>query len=199
MTDAELRQILLSGPPEDCDRDGDVVRAVAGDLPADELPALLEHVRGCPACARCWSDVRASLAEGDDVEVPTPANTPWRWGLLGALAVAAAVALAVLTWPAGSDVTPDWRAGGGDGVELALPDGATAVDRILRWEPVDGAYAYTVHVTAIDLSPVHEASVTVPELTLPAELSGRQLLWQVTAQLGDGTVRRSATRTVVVP
>ena len=66
MTDADLQRIFVDGAEGPCDHEGDVVRAAAGDLSADELRPVLAHVRGCGGCAALWARVRAELASSDD-------------------------------------------------------------------------------------------------------------------------------------
>lgn len=214
LSDADLRAAFAATAPAtaalpECDCAGDIIRAAAGDLPAEELPALLAKVRSSPACAALWAAVQqeisggpeASLAAGAEPTVPepVPANMPWRWGLMGAVAVAAAVTIAVLSWPGGPTSAPDWRASGDRAVVLDLPDGAMAEGRQLRWQPVGEAYEYSVRLMRPDLTPVEELRVVAPPAEVPESLAGQQLLWQVTAYLPDGTVRRSDTRHVVVP
>lgn len=201
MNDDALRA-LLATPGDACPRADEMWRAAGGELPADELPELLAHVRGCGTCAAAWSSAReahAALRQATATAPPAnPKRANRRW-LLSAMVATAAGALLWGLWPGAAPPPPDWRAASPSPIELLVPEAAPPVDSTLRWSAVPDAVSYEVWVTTLDLQTVQQARVVEPMVVLTDLPAGTELLWRVEATLADGSTLSSRTATLVAP
>ena len=190
-------------------------RAVAGDLPPEEVHVLAAAAARDPEVARAWRlarELQAAMPErrrelGRLLRFPglTPAV---RWAAAAALAIALGTGLWVRLVAPEPTVDPGVR-GTDTGAPLAsaLPDGGplSRHDFTLRWAPLaDPRARYTLQVTTEDLGFVAEAADLavpqhrVPTAALAALPAGTRLLWQVDGRLPDGRVLSSTTATVVL-
>lgn len=213
VSNGELSAALLNAPAgSDCPPDGTLFDAAHGQLDAEALGPLLDHVAGCGLCATSWSMARRTVSDNGSVVAPAPeapANRGWgRSAWVGvALAAAAVLTLSVSlldTATPPTDLTPTFR----DATEANLTsavDGITApvgAPLTLEWDgPQDGSY--DVVVTTADLQPVDAAGgVPTTRYVIPAQRlnlpHGTVLHWRVTGQRADGQALQSATFTVTL-
>lgn len=216
--DSSLREAFAVEPggpaPERCPPPDRIYGAVRGELPADEIRDLVDHLADCPHCAEAWRLAVAfeeeAAAEGEaralGGRAAHPARSAW-WPAAAAVLVAA---LAAGVWwslgpGAGPGDEPVYRGDGAPEIRSLLPEGEP-LDRhapMLRWTPVpegnpEGT-VYDLTATTEALQPVAEVEgLSEPEFPLPAEAldelpSGARLLWRVEAHLTDGGTVRSPT------
>jgi hypothetical protein len=152
--------------------------------------ATIVHLAGCARCRAMVASV-ARLAAAADVAREAPAARPlWRrWQV--PVAAAAAVLLAVVAWPRGTDQvgtghrSPTINAAAAP-VPLA-PVAAVAQARALRWSAVPGADRY--HVTLFEVggrvryeTQLADTVAAVPDSV--ALVPGQSYLWSVEARIG---------------
>jgi hypothetical protein len=181
--------------------------AAAGELPFEQVRALVDHGARCARCAEAWrilADVRREATEAVTVPARPPAlppAAPVRRRMLVPLAVSAmaAVGLWVVLRPAPPRPAPVERGNGAAvTVRAESPAVQSAGDAVLRWSEVPGASSYNVTVLTPDLVVVHQAvGVAAHELRLPQGVgqrgAGGGLLWNVDAVLPDGRTVASPT------
>ncbi len=187
--------------------------AASGELPFDQVRALVDHGARCARCAEAWrilADVRRAAVESARVDAQpapprplAPAAPAEAWARRRALVPLAGAALAAtVVWavlrpsPPGS---PAVERGNGAAISLRAesPPVQSANDALLRWSEVPGASSYNVTVLTPDLVVVHQAvGVSARELRLPEgvrQRAGGGLLWNVDAVLPDGRTVPSPT------
>lgn len=209
---ARLRQTFAAGcgrpVPEECPEPGRLWDGAAGELPADELRAVVDHLAGCPDCSEEWRLALAVREESEEqVLRPERAAAPAAgWGALPRTARrwAAAAAVAVIglglagVWWSQQQV-PDGPAVYRDAeeatIESLLPEGErlSREDPVLRWSAGPEGSTYSVLVSTEDMAgSVAEATgLSEPEYRLPDEAlealpSGATIFWQVEATTPEG-------------
>jgi hypothetical protein len=186
-------------------------RAVAGELPPDEVRSLAAAAAADPDLAQAWR-----LAHELQAAMPRPVTRgarllrfptlapALRWAVAATVVVAFGAGLWHQLGPSRGEPQPVLRGEPGGSITSALPDGAALPrhDFVLRWTPLpDPETRYTVRVTTADLELVTVASdlarpeFRVPAADLAAIAAGATLLWQVDGRLPDGRVVSSATAT----
>ncbi|MFP3939975.1 MAG: anti-sigma factor family protein [Thermoanaerobaculia bacterium] len=219
--DTALREAFAAvepggAPPEGCPPPGRIHAAVLGELPADEVRDVVDHLAACPHCAEAWRLAVAfeeEAASGVESAAPSrrpraPLRSAW---LPAAAAVLVAMVAAGVWWTLGPGTggeAPVYRAGGEEEIRSLVPEGEPLPrdEAILRWGSVpEGAAAETTYdllVSTEALEPVAEASeLEEPRYRIPPERLndipvGAALLWRVEARLADG--RRVASPTFFV-
>jgi hypothetical protein len=213
----DLEQRFRAALPDPNERDcppADAFWAAAsGELPFEQVRALVDHGARCVRCAEAWrilADVRRAAAASDPVEADAPPArslapaTPARsWAQRRALLPLAAAALAAVgVWtmlrPPAPGAPPVERGNAGGTVRAESPQEQPASDAVLRWSEVPGASSYNVTVLTPDLVVVHQAlGLSARELRLPEGVrqraAGGGLLWNVDALLPDGRTVASPT------
>jgi hypothetical protein len=198
------------------DADDRIWRAVAGELPPDELRALAALAASDPGVAQAWRlarELRAGEEEhGSEAGAP-PLGRRWTPARAWALAAALVLGLGLLFWlpdVRSGDRAPEPTLRSGDTalrIEPALADGASLsrASFRLRWIPLtDPATRYTLRLSTAELTVVAElVDLAVPEVTVPPESlapwpAGTKLYWQVEARGPDGRVRQSPLSRVVL-
>lgn len=179
-----------------------IVAAVAGELPAAERRAVLEHAEACAACgaelalAREYFDSSADASEVEAVLERLPENpfasrplaevVPFRPRRRPAFrpaawAAAASVLLAVaLGWVAlrerGPGALPDRPIEDvvrGGRIEIATPLGALPeAPGEIAWSPVERAASYRIEILGVDGETVATAETAAPAWSLPAATRG---------------------------
>ncbi len=192
--------------PEDCPSPETIWEAVRGELPADEVRALVEHTATCPACAEDWR-IAAAFEEESRAWQPeeAPEERPkiaWRrmWIAAAAALVLTVLGLQTRNW-IGEDQPPVYRNEGGAAITTRVPEGTTLPRQAfdLKWSPVQGALSYNLLVSTETLQTVTDVQgLTAPQYRIPeaalADLSkGTKLYWHVEAALPEGG--RVASRT----
>lgn len=188
--------------------------AAAGELPFDQVRALVDHGARCVRCAEAWrilADVRRAAVESDTVEADPPPPVPVgpaaparAWARRRALvplalsALAATVVWTVLRPPPPGAPAVERGNGAGTTLRAESPPVQPANEALLRWSEVPGASSYNVTVLTPDLVVVHQAvGVSARELRLPEGVrrraAGGGLLWNVDAVLPDGRTVASPT------
>jgi hypothetical protein len=202
-----FRAALPDTDDPDCPSADRYWAAAAGELPFEQVRALVDHGARCARCAEAWrilAEVRR--AAGEPAAAPEPAavrSLPARARLRArsavplAVAAMAAVGIWVVVRPPPPRPSPVERGNGG-GVTLRAESPAIqpAGDAVLRWSEVPGASSYNVTVLTPDLVVVHQAvGVAGRELRLPSGVGQRAsgLLWNVDAVLPDGRTVASPT------
>jgi len=207
----DLAQRFRSALPDtdgpDCPAPDTFWAAAAGELPFEQVRALVDHGAHCGRCAEAWrilADVRREAGEAVTAPARPPAlppAAPSRRRTLVPLAVSAmaAVGLWVVLRPAPPRPAPVER-GNGRAVTVRAESSAVqpAGEAVLRWSEVPGATSYNVTVLTPDLVVVHQAvGVAAHELRLPQGVgqraAGGGLLWNVDAVLPDGRTVASPT------
>jgi hypothetical protein len=208
-----FREALPDTGEGDCPPADALWAAATGELPFDEVRALVDHGARCARCAEAWrilGDVRHAAVESNPAEAHplpprplAPAGPGGAWARQRALVPLAGAALAAtLVWtvlrpsPPGS---PAVERGNGAGIVLRAesPPVQAASEALLRWSEVPGASSYNVTVLTPDLVVLHQAvGVSARELRLPEgvrQRAGAGLLWNVDAVLPDGRTVASPT------
>jgi len=207
----DLAQRFRSALPDtdgpDCPAPDTFWAAAAGELPFEQVRALVDHGAHCGRCAEAWrilADVRREAGEAVTAPARPPAlppAAPSRRRTLVPLAVSAmaAVGLWVVLRPAPPRPAPVERGNGG-AVTVRAESSAVqpAGEAVLRWSEVPGATSYNVTVLTPELVVVHQAvGVAAHELRLPQGVgqraAGGGLLWNVDAVLPDGRTVASPT------
>jgi hypothetical protein len=191
---------------ESCPKPQAIWDAVRLEAAPGQRRAVGLHVVSCPACAEAWrlaADV-SSHALGKVIEYrpPSPAAaTEHGWGRVVA-AVAAILLGAVLfsVRDTGRTVAPPvYRADVHTPIRSLLPDDRPVPREscVLRWEGPQGS-RYDVRVATDDLDVLAEAfgletgEFVVPPASLSDLPAGTAIVWQVHADLPDGTRLASA-------
>lgn len=167
-------------------------RAVHGELPADDLGALVDRMAVDPDLQLAWRLAHELREPPAAPAAPRPANT--RRYLLP-LALLAAAGLLVVFWPRPVD---DTLRGDRDAItqledRQPLPRDAFT----LRWAHPDGSVA-TVELRTADLRTLARSpDLTRGEWTVPADVlasipAGDALVWQVRLQQGTSTTTSDA-------
>lgn len=185
--------------------------AVAGELPFEQVQALVDHGARCAACAEAWrilAEVRRAAAEprAEDRASPLPPTpvvprrrSPVRALLPLALSALAAAAVWGVVRPAPPGPPSVERGSGASPrVRAESPGLQPAREAVLRWSEVPGARSYNVTVLTQNLTVVHQATgLSARELRLPEAVgqsaAGGELLWNVDAVLPDGRTVASPT------
>ncbi|HZJ52766.1 MAG TPA: hypothetical protein VFD38_01400 [Myxococcaceae bacterium] len=208
-----FRAALPDTDERDCPPADAFWTAAAGELPFEQVRALVDHGARCARCAEAWrilADVRHAAAESDTVQAVAPRARPlaaaaphrsWARGrALLPLAAAALAAVGVWTMlrPPAPGAPPVERGNGGGTLRAESPQEQPAGDAVLRWSEVPGASSYNVTVLTPDLVVVHQVvGVSARELRLPEGVrqrgAGGGLLWNVDAVLPDGRTVASPT------
>lgn len=197
--------------PDDCPSPETIWEAVRGELPPDEIRAVVEHTATCPACAEDWriaaafeEELRALRSETEEAAAPQPAIA-WRrmWIAAAAALVLTVLGLQTRSW-LGENQPPAYRNEGSTAIRTLVPEGAALPRQAfdLKWSPVPGALSYDLLVSTETLQTVADArGLTAPQYRIPesalADLSsGTKLYWHVEAALPEGG--RVASRTFSV-
>jgi hypothetical protein len=184
--------------------------AAAGELPFEQVRALVDHGARCAGCAEAWRILADVRRESEAVTAPSrppalPPLAPVRGRIRGrlllplAVSAMAAVGLWVMLRPPSPRPAPVERGNGGARTLRAeSPAVQPAGDAVLRWSEVPGASSYNVTVLTPDLVVVHQAvGLAAHELRLPQGVgqraAGGGLLWNVDAVLPDGRTVASPT------
>lgn len=215
MKDDEISRLQAAftapGPPiGSCPEPDRIWEAVRGELPPEEVRAIVDHVAVCASCAEDWriavafeKESGAQQEKGTVVSFPARRFQPW---------IAAAAAALVLT-VAGvyvrqtqkPELTAEYR-GEQSKVEALVPPGEVLPRQgfILAWTPVPGAESYDLLVTTTELDTVvSPKGLTTTEYQVPADAlanlpAGAQLHWSVTAVFPDGERKQSPTFTTAL-
>jgi hypothetical protein len=198
-----------SGPAPDaasCPTAETLWSAVRGELPAEQMREVVDHVAACAACAEDWR-LAAELNRQEERAAAVPGKViqgrfgQWR-PLAAAAALAAGLLIAVGVYHVNQPARePAYREAQHAGIRSLLPQGQ-ALSReatVLRWSPLAGAVSYDVQVSTEDLRILTTArgltatEYRVPESALAGLPSASRLLWQVDAVRPDGTHENSQT------
>jgi hypothetical protein len=192
--------------PASCPTPETLWSAVRGELPAQQMGEVLDHVAACAACAEDWR-LAAEINRQEERAAIGPGKViPGRFGQWRPLAAAAALAACLLIAVGVYRVNqptqaPTYREAQHTGIRSLLPEGQ-ALPReaaVLRWSPLAGAVSYDVQVSTEDLHTVAAAKgqtgteYRIPQSALSGLPSGTRLLWQVDAVRADGTHENSQT------
>lgn len=192
--------------PASCPTPETLWSAVRGELPAQQMGEVLDHVAACAACAEDWR-LAAEINRQEERAAAVPGKViPGRFGqwrpLAAAAALAAGLLIAVGVYRTQQPVQPSaYRGVPHAGISSVLPQGQ-ALPReaaVLRWSPSAGAVSYDVQVSTEDLRTVATAKgqtgteYRIPPSALAGLPPGARLLWQVDAVRPDGTHETSPT------
>jgi hypothetical protein len=192
--------------PASCPEPETLWSAVRGELPAQQMGEVLDHVAACAACAEDWR-LAAEINRQEERAAIGPGKViPGRFGqwrpLAAAAALAAGLLIAVGVYRVHQPVQePTYREVHHAGIRSLLPEGQ-ALPReaaVLRWSPLAGAVSYDVQVSTEDLRAVATAKgqtgteYRIPPSALAGLPAGARLLWQVEAVRADGTRENSPT------
>lgn len=194
--------------------------ALAGELPAEERRALVDHVALCAACAEDWRMAAALRREMREDErqsrpasdAPTVVVGPWRRMRAPLVAAAAAVVLAVgvglwqMEMQPGQEqgwVEPAHRGATTEEITSAIDGEALPRDEfVLTWSGGPEGAVYNLTVMSQDLSDllVSEQGLTTLEYRVSAEkldpvATGDPVAWRVEALSPDGERQSSTFRT----
>lgn len=217
--DDDLRQAFQADPwPQSTGDPGDppaarpspetIWRAIEGELPSEELAALVDQMAQDPTLAAEWRlamDLGAAPKES-----PAP-GSHWHGWLKPVLALGVAAA-ALMVWVArdgaidgeGSPL-PVYRDGSGEisagAVRSALPDGgALPVESfVLRWAGGPEGARYDIYVSdgalksLLVVRGLGELSYQVPQSALAGVAAGEEIVWRVEAISPGGERLKSAT------
>ncbi len=218
-TDARLRALFRDAPaaaeprePVDPDK---VWLAVRGQLPRDELDALIDRCAEDPDAALAWRLAADLAADRDHTElapVPAPANDP-RFGfgvprrLWAPVALMVAAVLLLLLAPPllREEPTPGPTLRSGDARLALVPvQGAErGRDLVLEWSALPEGTRYTLLITDPGLAPLHRvdglgtARATVPGAITRGWVADR-VLWRVEAVTPDGRPVASEVGTIAL-
>lgn len=185
--------------------------AAAGELPAAERDALLDHAGACGACAEAWRLILEVDRQRRGVHVTVADSRPrprrvWRFVAGAALAGAAAVALFAILPRRGADTAPAFRDGPIPPITSLVPDGAHLPREafVLRWSAGPAGARYTLQVDTATLETFYavrdldETDARVPAARFEGLPRGAKLFWRVEARNGSRTVAHSSTYQVYV-
>lgn len=210
---ARLRETFADGSgrpePEACPEPDRLWEAVAGELPADELRTVVDHLAACPDCSEEWRLALAVRREAEEearrhepAAAPFAPSARWggrarRWAAAAAVAVIG-VGLAGVWWSrqGGPGEPIVYRQGEEVAIESLLPEGEplSRDEPVLRWSAGPEGSTYGVLVSTEDPlagSLAEAAGLAEPEYRIPAEAldglpSGARILWQVEATTAEG-------------
>jgi len=201
-----LREAFAAGSgrpaPEACPAPGRLWEAAAGELPADELRTVIDHLAECPDCSEEWRLALAVREETEDrVHRPELVASSWgrrarQWAAAAAVAVIG-LGLAGVWWSQqqGPDGPAVYRDAEDVAIESLLPEGEplSREEPVLHWSAGPEGSTYDVLVSTEDMAgSVAEATgLTEPEYRLPGEAleslpSGATIFWQVEATTPEG-------------
>ena len=188
-----------------CPDDEVLWQAARGELDAESLAPILDHVAGCASCTESW---RMALAIGEEAGLAAASNVvpfyrrPVVWGLV---AVAASLLIVSLFVPgildSGTAVPADeFRDASSVALESLLDETVAWApnDVTLRWSPGPEGTLYTVELADANLDVLGRSEQTdrpeyrVPAETLAGQPAGSTVYWRVDAVVPDGTRVRSA-------
>jgi hypothetical protein len=191
--------------PASCPTPETLWSAVRGELPAEPMREVVDHVAACAACAEDWR-LAAELVRQEEKAATGPGKViPGRFGqwrpLAAAAALAAGLLIAVGVYRAQPVQEPTYREAQYAGIRSLLPEGQALPRQaaVLRWSPLAGAVSYDVQVSTEDLRTVATAKgqtateYRVPESAFTGLPSGTRLFWQVDAVRPDGSHENSPT------
>lgn len=197
--------------PESCPPSDRIWLAVRGELPPDELRAIVDHIATCPACAEDWriamvfeEESRAVPALPIPVREKTATVRRRAWMALAASILVAVVGFQIIP---SKDPKPAKSAGfrGGEELQSLVEDESLPRDAfILRWTPMDGAEAYNLEVYTAYLEPLFHAeglattSCRVPPDKLARLQSGDKVHWKVTPVVRGGDLPQFQTFTTLL-
>lgn len=194
--DAAAREAFLAegatlASPE-CAPDETIWRAAHGELPPDEVAALLDHAAGCPACVEAWRLAR-------ELSAPARRTLP-RWAPLAAIA-AGLLLIAVLVPRAARETEPAYRAAATAAIEARIGEEQvlSRSDARLAWSPGPAGTRYRLILASepgeviATVRDLEAAEYVVPGESLAGVPPGGALLWRVVATLPDGTELSSVT------
>jgi hypothetical protein len=208
-----FRAALPDADDGDCPPADAYWAAAAGELPFEQVRALVDHGATCARCAEAWrilADVRRAAGSADAAETvpaahpvlgPARSRVRLRTRTLLPLAISAmaAVGLWVVLRPPSVRPPPVERGGGNAPTMRAeSPEVQPARDALLRWSEVPGATSYNVTVLTPDLVVLHQAvGISGRQLPLPEgvrqKAAGGEVLWNVDAVMPDGRTVASPT------
>ena len=179
--------------------------AVSGSLPAEERRVLVDRMASDPAYAEAWRIAHEmwTAAQGATPAAP-PVRPVRRWApawlaAAAVLLVGTTVGLVTLRDTRSAD---EFRSASGYLVESRVAEEVLPRRAFrLRWAPGPEGARYRVTVTTEELvviataADLTEPQFAVPESSLSEIPTGARVLWQVEANLPDGT--RVASRTFV--
>jgi len=191
--------------PASCPTPETLWSAVRGELPAQRMGEVLDHVAACAACVEDWrlaaeinrQEERAAAVPG---KVITGRFGQWR-PLAAAAALAAGLLIAVGVYRVNQPQEHIYRGAQQAGISSLLPQGQ-ALPReaaVLRWSQMAGAVSYDVQVSTENLRPLATAKgqtgteYRIPPTALAGLPAGARILWQVEAVRPDGTHENSPT------
>jgi hypothetical protein len=186
--------------PEDGDRtpacvDDDRMWAAAiGDLDAESVRAIVDHVAGCPRCAESWR-VAISMAEPlahDSRTGRRPGVATWV-SLAVAATLVAAVGYVMRPRPPGNPEAA-FRSGADRAIESRVTDPRLPREQfVLRWTPGPAGTTYSASVTdqqgrtLYEIRDLQQPECTVPASSLAQLPPNSRVFWRVDANLADGT------------
>lgn len=206
MKDAELARLraAYAAPPPGASNTGShpepdrIWMAVRGELPADEIREIVDHMALCASCAEDWRIAMAFEEEARVQDMPRRSSAdrfrPW---------IAAAAAALVLT-VSGIYVRqmqkpvpePEYR-GEADAIRSLAGETQPRGACVLSWTPVAGVESYDISITTAELTVIDTAQrLTEPSYQVPPDAladlpSGTRLQWRVTAVFPDGGRKQS--------
>ncbi|MFN7965293.1 MAG: hypothetical protein U0V87_06380 [Acidobacteriota bacterium] len=182
--------------------------AAHGNLPAEQVRALVLHAARCSACASAWrmaNEARAVVGRtAPAISVRVPARSYRVWGLAAALACGLVAVGVFMTTRDRTTVVE--RTQSERPLEALLGDHATLPRNnfMLRWTDAGSGALYRVEVARENLESIYNAAgltmshVTVPASALEGVTTGAVLYWRVSAVLPDGRVVEGTTHTVTL-
>lgn len=191
---AQLRQLERPGDTPDLGcLDFSVIAALAdGSLSQKDRVAAIVHLADCAPCRRTLASVARTLADRSVAREVRAVEAVWRRRLLRVAlpaAVAAALLLIVMPWPARED-GPNHRAPTITAVDSPTPRspvGIVANAALLRWAPVSGSDRYRVVLFDGAGRVLFEIETADTLLAVPDSVPltpGRPYLWRVEARTG---------------
>ena len=171
------------------------------EMSRDDRDRALAHIVSCADCStihRSLIELRAGAAQIENAR-PSIGMSYRRWTIVGGLATAAAIVLAlVINRP--TRVDPDVLRSAGEKPTVTLvsplPDALLGENRTFAWQPVDGADRYELRVTTSDGRPILTSNLDQTSTQLPndVKLAAGEYFWQVVAMKGDATIAASPIR-----
>ncbi len=170
----------------------------------ERLTVHVAHCAGCRLRLAVNRSVGVGLADGSLSAAASAARSPWarRTAWLGTAALAAGLALVMLTPPQGRRAGLTLRGEEGPVIERPVPDEVvTTRQPVLRWTPVPDATRYDVLLESVDgafrwTTETREPRAAVPAgLPLPGNTRFRVLITPVPPYLAPAGGLRSSFRT----
>ncbi len=198
---AELAERAISS--DQCPSPDRFWSALDGKLTRQDLRDLVDHTILCPACAESWRLARRLRNEAGLPNEAEPAATHmhqqlwWRWGLMAAAATVVLVASMTIVrfWPGHEPEVSDYREGSAATIRSLVPEASSLPKNrcLLRWTsgPADSSYSILIATEDLTvLARAHDLKATeylVPESAFARLPAGAGIVWQVEANLPDGT------------